>query len=133
VRAIALVPAVLLAAGLGLVILSVLQGGASLAIVVIVPVLYGRSLEFLAGALLFVAGLFTLPLAFGTDVGPVTSRSEAEPTPWPEGPGGLILLGPVPILFGSWKGVSTRTRGILAVIGSAIVVAAIVLLVLAVL
>ena len=103
-----------------LLVLAALQGGAQLAIVVFVPVIFGRSLEFVVGVLLVVAGLFTLPMAF-------ESNEEVAPSVPPgagpsarEGAGGLIQIGPVPIFFGSWRDVSTRTRVIAAIVGAVI-------------
>ena len=126
-RAASLLPIALIVAGLALVALAVADGGASLALVVVLPVLYGRSLEFVAGVLLFVAGLFALPLAFGP-VAPAEAGPEEDTAPSSGGSGGLVLIGPVPILWGSWKGVSPRTRVLLAVLGGAILAAAVVLL-----
>jgi uncharacterized membrane protein len=124
----ALVPAALLGAGVVLVALSLRQGGAQIAIIVVVPVLFGRSLEFAAGVLLLVSGLFCLPLAF-------EPAEEAEgPTlpgtaPGPSGgAGGLVLIGPVPIFFGSWRAVSTRTRVIAAIVGGVVLVVAVLVL-----
>lgn len=122
-----LLPIALIVAGLALVALAVADGGASLALVVVLPVLYGRSLEFVAGVLLFVAGLFALPLTFGS-VTPAEAGPEEDTTASSGGSGGLVLIGPVPILWGSWKGVSPRTRVLLAVLGGAILAAAVVLL-----
>ena len=131
-RPLALVPLGLIVAGGVLVGLSVLAGGASLAIVVIVPVVYGRSLEFLAGVLLLLAGLFTLPLAGQDteDVGP--AETERDGAGESTHVGGLVLVGPVPILFGRWTGVSTRARLALALIGAALLAMAIVVFALAV-
>jgi uncharacterized protein (TIGR00304 family) len=115
----ALVPAVLLGAGSVLVALAALQGGARLAVVVVVPVVFGSSIEFVVGVLLLLAGLFTLGLAFEpseeTDepVGGNLSRASS-------GSGGLVLIGPVPIFFGSWRNVPTRTRILVAILGAVV-------------
>jgi uncharacterized protein (TIGR00304 family) len=126
----ALVPAGLLLAGVVLVALAVLQGGAELAIVLIVPVVFGRSLEFAIGVLLLVAGLFTLPLAFepAEETEPAVPESTASRSAG--GSGGLVLIGPVPIFFGSWKTVSARTRWTAALLGGAVLAVAILVLVL---
>ncbi len=126
-RASSILPVGLIAAGLGLVALALVQGGASVAIVLVVPVLYGRSLEFVAGALLFVAGLFTLPLAFGAVVSVEDGPSVGDEPTASGGSGGVVLIGPVPIVWGSWKDVSTRTRVLLAAVGAALLVALVVL------
>ncbi len=129
-RSWALVPAGLLGAGAVLVAVAALQGGTELAIVVVVPVVYGRSLEFVAGVLLLVAGLFTLPLAFEPGEEPEPPAPGTARPGTPGGSGGLVLIGPVPIFFGSWKGVSTRTRVIAAILGGVVLVVAILVLVL---
>ena len=118
----ALVPVGLLGLGAVLVGLAALQGGAELALVVVVPVIVGRSLEFVVGVLCLVAGLFTLPLLFGPGEGEdeLDPRTDAPGTTG--GVGGLVLVGPVPIFFGSWKGVSTRIRVAAAIFGAAVVV-----------
>lgn len=126
----ALVPSGLIGFGMVLIALAALQGGAGVAVVVIVPVIYGRSLEFVAGVLLLIAGLFTLPLAFESAEGlPRSDLGGPEGEPYARS-GGLILVGPIPIFFGSWKGVSGRTRTIAAIVGSIALVAMIVVLVL---
>ena len=126
-RAWSILPIGLVAAGLGLVALALAQDGASVAIVLVVPVLYGRSLEFVAGALLFIAGLFTLPLAFGTVVSVEDGPSVDDEPTGSAGSGGVVLIGPVPIVWGSWKDVSTRTRVLLAAVGGGLLVALVVL------
>ena len=129
-RSWAVVPAVLLLAGAALVAWAAFQGGAQLAIVIVVPVLYGRSLAFVAGVLLLVAGLFTLPLAFAaTEASEVVS--DGAPPPGPTGgAGGFVVIGPVPIFFGSWKHASARTRLVAALLGCVALAVAILVLVL---
>jgi uncharacterized membrane protein len=121
VKATALIPLGLLAAGALLVGLAALEGGAHLAVVVVIPVVYGESWLFGAGVLFLIAGLFTIPLAFERDERPRSPGSGSAPVP-PGGAGGFVLIGPVPIFFGSWRGVSPRTRVILAVVGAALLV-----------
>jgi uncharacterized membrane protein len=115
---------VVLVAGAAFLVDAVLHGRASLTLVVIVPVLSGGSAEFLLGVVLLVVGLFLLPLAFWEPV-------ESEPLPsGPETPvaappsaggaGGVVLLGPVPIFFGTWKNVSRRVRLLAAVVGAVV-------------
>jgi uncharacterized protein (TIGR00304 family) len=130
VRGWAIVPFGLIAVGILLLVWAALQGGAGLAIVVVVPVIYGRSLAFVAGVLLLVSGFFTLPLAFELEETEPPAEASRPATAVETGTGGLILLGPIPIFFGRWNGVSTRTRVIAAVVGSAVLVGAIVVLVL---
>lgn len=122
------VPAVLLAAGAAFVAVAALDGGVRFAVVVVLPVFYGGSWEFGVGLLLLVAGLFTLPLAFGVVEVPEVDGPGPAPPP-PGGAGGLVLIGPVPIFFGSWRGVSARARILVAVLGAALLVGAVTLLV----
>jgi uncharacterized protein (TIGR00304 family) len=125
-----LVPAGLLGVGALLVGWAVAEGGAELAIVVIVPVLFGRSIAFVAGVLLLVAGLFTLPLAFEPAEEAEPPTAGGSPAGTHGGSGGVVLIGPVPIFFGSWRNVSPRTRVLAAILGGAVLVVAIALFVL---
>jgi uncharacterized membrane protein len=126
------VPLGLLAVGAALIADAVLRGGASVALVVVVPVIYGASTEFFVGVLLLFFGFVTLPFLFGaspvgTEVEPASAAHATAP---PTEVGGLMLIGPVPIFFGGWKGASRRTRVALAVLGGAVLVALIVVFVL---
>jgi uncharacterized protein (TIGR00304 family) len=124
-------------AGALLVADAVLHGRASLALVVIVPVFFGGSSEFLLGVVLLVVGFFLVPLA-------LWEPSESEPLrPVPVGPrptppsaevagGGVVLIGPVPLFFGGWKNVSRRVRLLLAIVGGTVLVLLVVGYVLAV-
>ena len=121
-----------LVAGVALLADAVARGDASLALVVVFPVLTGSSAEFLGGTILLVAGIFALPFALA---GPF-EHVALEPADVPENApksgtsGGLLLVGPVPIFFGSWRGVSRRTRWVVALVGAAVTIGAIVALVL---
>ena len=118
-------------AGVALVALSVAEGGASVALIVIVPVIMGSSLTFLLGVVLIVAGFIALPFALGqgADEEPPplpASGSAPPPTGTGGGVGGVVLVGPIPIVFGSWKGISRRPRWWLALAGAVLLTAAIV-------
>ena len=110
---------------------SVRRGEAHVSLVVIVPVISGQSGEFLLGILLLVAGFLTLPWLLFETQGPEDfpeERAEGPSPPVRRGPntvggGGLLLIGPVPILFGGWRHVSRRTRWWLALAGGVLVVA----------
>ena len=119
----------LLVAGAFLVVYAALEGGAEVAVVIVIPVIFGRSWEFGVGVLLLLAGFFSLPLAFDPEVEPEPSAPGAR-LPDSGRTGGLVLIGPVPIFFGSWRGVSTRTRVIAAIVGTAVLVTLFVLVVL---
>lgn len=120
----------LLVGGVALVAISVAEGGASVYLLVIVPVVTGSSPLFLLGVVLFVAGFLTLPFALTEEWGERIPPPTPSPPPASGGPsgglGGVVLLGPVPIVFGSWKGISRRTRWMLAVVGAVVLSVAIV-------
>ncbi len=111
-------------AGVALVAYSVLVSAASVSLVVFVPVLSGRSTLFLGGVVLLVVGFVALPLAFTGPARP-GSPPPAPPVGSPladigadtAGVGGLLLIGPVPIFFGSWSRVSGRARWAAVVLG----------------
>jgi uncharacterized membrane protein len=125
VRALGLVPLVLLGAGVALIADAVVAGGATVAIVVIVPVLSGSSAEFLLGVALLVGAFFSLPFVLSTEPPEAPALPSTAPPPpsvTSGGPtaGGLVLLGPVPIFFGSWRNVSARTRLWIALVGAVV-------------
>lgn len=132
-RAVWTLPLALVVAGAALIADAVARGEATVVWVVVVPVVGGASLEFLAGTLLAVAGIVTVPFAaFGSaewerSLPSGTPPGDAAPS---SGAGGLVLIGPIPIFFGSWRSVSRRTRTVVAVVGAVlllVVVAAFVL------
>lgn len=107
VRPIGFVGPALLVAGVALLGLALSRGEASLYLVVVVPVITGSSPLSVAGILLIFAGFFATFLlwpARGIDLPPPT---EAAPEMRPEGTpprsrwGGVVFLGPFPIVFGS--------------------------------
>ncbi|MGA7475996.1 MAG: DUF131 domain-containing protein [Thermoplasmata archaeon] len=125
-----------LVAGVALVALSVVEGGAKVALLVIVPVLSGSSLTFLLGVVLLVVGFLSLPFAIAAEWGeelPSLPSSGTAPPERQSGVGGIVLVGPVPIVFGSWKGMSRRTRWWLALAGAVVLTVAFVVFVLALL
>lgn len=121
------VSVVALAGGAGLVAFSLLQGGASVALLVIFPVVTGSSLTFLAGVILLFVGFFSMPFGLADrwedDEPPTPSTTPALASRQVAG-GGFVLIGPVPILFGSWKGISSRARWALALVGAIVLIAA---------
>ncbi len=107
-----LVPWVLLVGGVVTVADAVLRGGASVSLVVVVPVVTGRSVEFLAGMGLLILGFLSVA-ALAVDPAEPSDPDLDDPLPpaaVAEGGGGVVLLGPVPIFFGGWRAVSRRTR-----------------------
>jgi uncharacterized protein (TIGR00304 family) len=84
--------------GIVLLVLAVLEGQASLALVLIVPVIYGTGPLLAISVLMIFAGLALAFLSFfqatpGTD----TANAPRGKKEW----GGVILIGPIPIVIGS--------------------------------
>ncbi|MGP8158302.1 MAG: TIGR00304 family membrane protein [Thermoplasmata archaeon] len=116
-----------LAAGVVLVAVSVVEGGASVVLFVFVPVVSGSSLTFLLGVALLVVGFLSLPFALAEDwneAPPALPSNGAAPPEGQGGVGGVVLIGPIPIVFGSWKGISRRTRRWLALAGAVLLTVA---------
>lgn len=97
-------------------------------LVVIFPVPTGTSDLFLLGVVLIIVGLFVMPFTLfasepreGGAVPPLNPPSSVTT-------GGVILIGPVPILFGAWKNISSRQRWALAILGTALLVAVLVVI-----
>ncbi|HXQ78852.1 MAG: DUF131 domain-containing protein [Thermoplasmata archaeon] len=112
----------ILALGVALLVTSVLEGQASVSLLVIFPVISGSSLLFLLGVVLLIVGFLTLPFALSDAWERVPLAPSERPTLSSNsgsGGGGFVLVGPVPIVFGSWKGISRRARWALALIGAA--------------
>ncbi len=116
-------PILFAAGGLALAI-GFAQGDASLSLVVIVPVITATGLWSALGILLLVAGFFVTIMTWPFRVeppfalGPTGTEAVRPPPPasakgrrW----GGILFLGPIPIVFGSDTSV-TRTMLILGLI-----------------
>jgi uncharacterized membrane protein len=123
-------PALLVLGG-ALVAAAVGTGGAHVELVLVFPVFVGgASALFLGGIVALFLGFVLLPLAFGEVV-----LEAATPAP-PDDPdaasnfGGMVLIGPFPILFGSWKNARRSAYWAAAVVGLALLVLAIFLVVL---
>ena len=113
--------------GVALIVAAVATGAAQLDLVVIVPVIVGgASVVFLAGIVSVVAGIFLLPLAFSGSWAEAATTVEAMGFTEDAGSGGLVLIGPLPIFFGSWKNVGPRAYWIAAGVGLAFLVGLIV-------
>ena len=126
-RILTALPVAALVAGVVLVAYSVLVSAVSVSLVVFVPVLTGRSTAFLGGVALLVVGFLTLPLAFAFPAHPGTpspaspaGSAQADEEVGSTGVGGLVLIGPVPIFFGSWSRVSRRARWAAVLLGVAL-------------
>jgi uncharacterized membrane protein len=124
-RPAAIAAPILLAGGAVLIVLGALSGGAHAALVVIVPVVYGSAPLFVLGVLLLVAGILALPFAVAPpEATGVASRASGTATS-----GGVILVGPVPIFWGSASGASRAVRVAAALTGTAVLVVAVILFV----
>ena len=115
-------------------------GGARLFLVLFIPVVAGSGLLLLLGVVLLLSGLFLLPFSFVRDA---EEHAPGEPHP-PLRPGeaspertsaaaggGLLLIGPVPVFFGSWRGRPPYGYGWAIVLGVVLVLVAVVLFVFA--
>jgi len=113
-------PVVLLGLAAVLIGDALVRGSAHAALVLVVPVLTGSSAEFLLGVLLLFVGFLSLPfLLSGPGLDEPTPRTgPAEPPAH----GGVILIGPVPIFFGEWRGMSRRAYLWWAALGSVLFV-----------
>jgi uncharacterized protein (TIGR00304 family) len=97
-------------AGLALIATAVAAGEADVSLVIIFPVFSGSSLGFLLGVLLIVSSFIVGFILMATDNEKPEERtgaasdamSSSEPRSRTEY-GGVILLGPIPIAFGSNK------------------------------
>jgi uncharacterized protein (TIGR00304 family) len=125
-------PLAILSVGVALVITSVLAGGASVSLLVVFPIVSGSSLAFVLGVVFLIVGFLSFPLTLGegwerVPAQPSTASGNSKNAE--SSAGGFVLVGPVPIVFGSWKGISRRTRWWMALSGG--VLLAVVLLTLA--
>ena len=125
------VPVVLGATGVALLAWAVASGGATLYLVVIFPILTGTSPALFGGVVLLLLALFLTPwaLSFGGQAGALPP-APAIPGPGPQRPtvygGGVILLGPIPIFFGSVRP-GRRWVYLLAGVGGILLLVAVVL------
>lgn len=89
--------------GVALLVDAVRRGTAAVLLVIVFPVVTGGSLEFLAGVAAifgaFVLGFYSIGSTSALDSG-TTESPEGVTT---GGSGGVLLVGPVPIFFGSMK------------------------------
>jgi uncharacterized protein (TIGR00304 family) len=119
-------PAVsLIALGVALIIASVITGESKIAIVVIIPVVYGGGILLLCGVLAIMAGIMLLFFSGSSggaenDVEDGTGEAEDQ-THSRARAGGVLLIGPVPIIFGSDKNMALVAAAI-ALIAMALII-----------
>jgi uncharacterized protein (TIGR00304 family) len=131
-KGLALAGAGLLALALVLLLVAAQRGEVTLSLFVIVPVLTATGAAGVLGILLLIPALFLLflsllpaPSRAPQDVGGAAEGGGTEERSY----GGVVLIGPVPILFGSAKGLrGTRTLGLL--VAAATVLTVVMLLIL---
>jgi uncharacterized membrane protein len=97
-----------LLAGAILLAEAVATGGARVYLFLVIPVFTGTTLAFGLSAVLLVLGVFLIPLAFVREeaaetAAPNPSAPAPSAPPADRGSGGVILVGPIPIFFGSWR------------------------------
>jgi len=130
-RGAVLLSAAMIVGGVAGVAAAVAEGGAQLDLVVIFPVVSGSSGLFLVGVLLLVAGFFSLPFTLASrpgdgapDDGP---EGPSAGPPSPGGSGGVVVIGPVPIFFGAWRGASRRAVWTAVALGVGVTIAGVAL------
>jgi len=132
VRVAVLWPVVLWSLGLATIVLAVRSGGASFGLLLIFPVVHGGSPWLALGSLLIFAGFVALGFVGSGgrapgDTRPASSAGSPAADATPTTGGGVVLVGPIPILFGSWKGDPTAYRrwAILGLVLTAVAVLAV--------
>jgi uncharacterized protein (TIGR00304 family) len=95
---IGLLGAGLLVLGIVVLLVAIAEGEASVALVVIIPVIYGGGALLVLAVLLIFAGFLLLSASFARraprEEGPTENETKREF-------GGVVLIGPIPIVFGS--------------------------------
>jgi uncharacterized membrane protein len=131
-RAFSLVGIGLILLGAFLIAWAIATHQVTLYLLVILPVLTSSSPLFVAGILSIFFGVLAAIVGTGFESGPEPTPS-VSPRAHPSGSGvgGVILIGPVPIVFGSWSGLSRRARIGLAIGGAVVFVAILTILLLA--
>lgn len=108
-----LIPIGLFFGGIALVALAVLTGEADVSLILVIPVFSGSSALFLLGVLLVIASFMVgfAMVAFGQGEAGICQSPTDQSLPEIAGTrraeyGGVILIGPVPIAFGSNKNIA---------------------------
>lgn len=118
-----------LVAGMALLAYALRIGAARIYLILVIPVFTGSTGLFLLATALLVAGVFLLPLSLVDGGGP-DRREEpgaAVGPPAVQGStsaGGVVLFGPVPVFFGSWRKTSPISYRWAVVVGVLLAVVA---------
>lgn len=122
-RAIRALAAVLLIAGVALAAAAVATGEADLALLIILPVIYGGGALLALSILLLLGAFVLLFLSFPAEERDREARTEGSGRTERRA-GGVILIGPIPIIFGSKGALSDRwlilSLIVLTIIGAAL-------------
>ncbi len=123
-------PVAVFLAGLAAIAYSVATGQASVSLVVIFPVFSGSSGLFMLGVLLIVLSFFvafamlaTLAPSADPDQRTEAAGTTLEPTKRKTSYGGVVLIGPIPIAFGSDKNIAMAMLVIGVVLAVVLIVA----------
>ena len=107
------IPIAMFAAGLALVATAVATGEADVSLFIVFPVFSGSSLVFLLGILLIILSFIVGFVLMATDIERSEERTGAASDAMSSGEprsrteyGGVVLIGPIPIAFGSNKRVA---------------------------
>jgi uncharacterized protein (TIGR00304 family) len=106
---------------------SIAMGESRVALIIIFPIVYGEGLLGVAGIILLLVGLFLLFLSI-----PLGRSREASPEERAQGTkremGGVVFIGPVPIVFGSGDELLKNKWFVAAMVVLALFIAALMLL-----
>ncbi len=125
------IPLLFLAAGVGLVTMAVLTGEATLYLLLVVPVVTGSSPLLLLGVACLFLGFLAIPFALGAsgfEGEEPLPHSSAESRGASGGWGGVVLVGPLPLFFGRWRGMRGRGYWLAVLAGALLVVVALAVL-----
>ena len=132
-------PIALFAAGIGLILAAVAAGMADVSLLVVFPVISGSNPLFLLGVLLIVLSFFVgfalimmgeLEAVYHAPTTPESVEKEVHGNEIPEAHrktdfGGLVLVGPIPIAFGSNRSIAIMMLVIGVVLAIAFIIGAV--------
>ncbi len=102
-----IIPFIVLLAGISLVIFSIIEGEANIALLFIVPIIYGTGAYLAMGILLIFLSFIMFFIFLGHPR--VGSREiKRTKTEKESSYGGVIFIGPIPIIFGKDKSIAKK-------------------------
>jgi len=102
------IPVVVLLAGILLVIFSIIEGEAKIGLLFIVPIIYGTGVYLALGILLIFLSFIMFFLFLGPTVEGREIKRERTKTHKESSYGGVIFIGPIPIIFGKDKSMAKK-------------------------